>query len=73
MAVITARESDLAALEADMRGTPLLRQSSTQVVRALSTQGSIRHYRRGTYLFYQGDESDHVLFLWRGRIEVSSI
>ena len=39
----------------------------------LAAQGAVRHYRRGTYLFYQGDPSEHVLFLWEGRIEVSSI
>lgn len=56
-----------------MRDTALLGDSKADAVDALADQGSIRHYRRGTYLFHQGDESDDVFFLWEGRIEVSSL
>src|SRR6266508_4912631 len=30
-------------------------------------------YRRGTYLFHQGDQAPDVLFLWKGRVEISSL
>jgi CRP/FNR family transcriptional regulator, cyclic AMP receptor protein len=43
-----------------------------EAVRRLAAEGRVRTYRRGTYLFYQGDPTDHVFFFWRGRIEVSS-
>jgi CRP/FNR family transcriptional regulator/CRP/FNR family cyclic AMP-dependent transcriptional regulator len=56
-----------------MAKTPVLQALPPGAVRDLAGQGSVRHYRRGTYLFYQGDPSEHVLFLWEGRIEVSSI
>jgi CRP/FNR family transcriptional regulator, cyclic AMP receptor protein len=39
----------------------------------LAGAGMIRRYRRGTYLFHQGDPSDHVYFLLEGRVEVSSL
>ena len=39
----------------------------------LASNGTVRAYRRSTYLFHQGDEADFVLFLHTGRIEVSSI
>jgi CRP/FNR family cyclic AMP-dependent transcriptional regulator len=56
-----------------MTATPILTSVSRAAVDELSVQGSVRPYRRGTYLFYQGDPSSHVFFFWQGRIEVSSI
>jgi CRP/FNR family cyclic AMP-dependent transcriptional regulator len=56
-----------------MTETGLLRESPAKDVADLAAKGSIRQYRRGTYLFHQGDDSDDVFFLWRGRIEVSSL
>jgi CRP-like cAMP-binding protein len=56
-----------------MTETVLLRKTPTNDVADLAAKGSIRQYRRGTYLFHQGDDSDDVFFLWRGRIEVSSL
>jgi CRP/FNR family cyclic AMP-dependent transcriptional regulator len=56
-----------------MTETVLLRETPTKDVADLAAKGSIRQYRRGTYLFHQGDDSDDVFFLWRGRIEVSSL
>jgi CRP-like cAMP-binding protein len=67
------RTREMAAVEASMVKAPILMSVSRAAIRDLAGQGSIRRYRRGTYLFYQGDPSDHVLFLWEGRIEVSSI
>jgi CRP-like cAMP-binding protein len=71
MAVTT--QGSTAAIEAAMQVTPLLAGATRKAVRDLVPAGSVRQYRRGTYLFYQGDESDVVIFLWKGRIEVSSI
>jgi CRP/FNR family cyclic AMP-dependent transcriptional regulator len=60
-------------LDDAMARTPLLAGVPSTAVADLASDGRIRQYRRGTYLFYQGDESDHVFFLWEGRVEVSSI
>jgi CRP/FNR family cyclic AMP-dependent transcriptional regulator len=56
-----------------MSKAPILTSVPGAAVRGLAEQGRSRTYRRGTYLFYQGDPSDHVFFFWQGRIEVSSI
>jgi CRP/FNR family cyclic AMP-dependent transcriptional regulator len=56
-----------------MAQTALLDEIPRGAVSALASGGSIRQYRRGTYLFHQGDESDDVYFLWQGRIEISSL
>ena len=56
-----------------MGQTPLLIHVSKASVKELAAGGLVRQYRRGTYLFYQGDPSDHVFFLWTGRVEVSSV
>jgi CRP/FNR family cyclic AMP-dependent transcriptional regulator len=71
--VTTARSKEMAGLEKAMATTPILQGIPAAAVRDLAGQGTVRRYRRGTYLFYQGDPSEHVLFLWEGRIEVSSI
>jgi CRP/FNR family transcriptional regulator, cyclic AMP receptor protein len=56
-----------------MVATPLLHECSDAAVADLAGRGNVRHYRRGTYLFFQGDESEHVFFLLAGRIEVSTL
>ena len=56
-----------------MVASPLLAPVARSAISELAEQGSIRHYRRGTYLFHQGDESTLVLFLFSGKIEVSSV
>jgi CRP/FNR family transcriptional regulator, cyclic AMP receptor protein len=56
-----------------MASTPLLQGASARDVEGFAAEGLIRQYRRGTYLFHQGDESSDVMFLWRGRIEISSV
>jgi CRP-like cAMP-binding protein len=60
-------------IERELARTPILSNSPRPDVQQLAGQGMVRQYRRGSYLFYQGDESEHVFFLWRGRVEVSSI
>ena len=63
----------LLSLQGAMAGTPLLRDVSAKAVQGLAQEGFVRSYRRGTYLFYQGDQSDLVYFLFTGRVEVSSV
>ena len=67
------RTGDSTQLEQAMAKTPILEHVGRPAVQDLVSEGSVRQYRRGTYLFYQGDASEHVFFFWRGRIEVSSI
>jgi CRP/FNR family cyclic AMP-dependent transcriptional regulator len=67
------RTTDATELEGAMSTTPILEHIGRPAVKDLVSEGAIRQYRRGTYLFYQGDASEHVFFFWQGRIEVSSI
>ncbi|HEX6331797.1 MAG TPA: Crp/Fnr family transcriptional regulator [Actinomycetota bacterium] len=62
-----------AALVDEMAGAPLLQDASRETVARLAERGSIRTYRRGTYLFHQGEESPDVFFLVDGRVEISSL
>jgi CRP-like cAMP-binding protein len=63
----------VAGLEAAMADTPLLAEIPRKAVRDLIDDGVVRDYRRGTYLFHQGDPAPDVLFLWSGRLEISSV
>jgi CRP/FNR family cyclic AMP-dependent transcriptional regulator len=63
----------VAGLEAAMAATPLLTEIPRKAVRDLIEDGVVRDYRRGTYLFHQGDPAPDVLFLWSGRLEISSV
>jgi CRP-like cAMP-binding protein len=65
-------ERDIAPLQRDMARSPILQGCPPKAVEDLARRGTIRRYRRGTYLFFQGDPSDDVLFSWQGRIEISS-
>ena len=56
-----------------MTKAPVLQSTPGRSVDDLASSGRIRHYRRGTYVFHQGDGSHEVLFLWTGRIEISSL
>src|SRR5205823_11844402 len=60
-------------LEQAMGATPLLGAIPERTIRELAESGTLRQYRRGTYLFHQGDDSPNVFFLWRGRVEISSL
>ena len=53
--------------------TPLFEGESTQTISRLADKGVIRRFRRGTYLFHQGDDAPDIHFLVRGRIEISSL
>lgn len=61
-----------AALEKALRTTPLLQATPPRAVQELADRGILHDYRRGTYLFHQNDEAPDVLFLWKGRVEISS-
>jgi CRP/FNR family transcriptional regulator, cyclic AMP receptor protein len=61
------------SLEKAMAATHILRAVSADAVRRLASKGTIRHYRRGTYLCHQGEHAEDVFFLIQGRIEVSSV
>jgi CRP/FNR family cyclic AMP-dependent transcriptional regulator len=62
-----------AGLAEAMAATPILEASPRSVVGDLAVRASVRQYRRGTYLFHQGDDAPDVLFLWKGRVEISSL
>jgi CRP/FNR family transcriptional regulator, cyclic AMP receptor protein len=63
----------VAGLEAAMADTPMLGEVPRNAVRDLIDDGVVRDYRRGTYLFHQGDPAPDVFFLWSGRLEISSV
>jgi len=60
-------------VEGAMQTAPILRSAPPEAVAGLASTGSVRAYRRGTYLFHQGDESRDVYFLLQGLVEVSSV
>jgi CRP/FNR family transcriptional regulator/CRP/FNR family cyclic AMP-dependent transcriptional regulator len=57
----------------EMGRTPLFEGSTAATVHRLAERGTVRRYRRGTYLFHQGDDSPEVFFLVSGRVEISSL
>jgi len=63
----------LKGIEAAMSRTPITEAVSADSVHRLAGRGSVREYRRGTYLFHQGDDAPEVFFLHEGRVEVSSL
>lgn len=56
-----------------MSGTRMMEGVPIDAIRELVGLGTIRRYRRSTYLFHQGEESSDVHFLFEGRLEVSSL
>jgi CRP-like cAMP-binding protein len=69
----TVPSTALPDLERAMAATPILAGANPNTVERLAAPGTVRQYRRGTYLFHQGDEAPDLCFLWKGRIEISSI
>jgi CRP-like cAMP-binding protein len=55
-----------------MARTPLFAGTSSDLISSLAERGHTRRYRRGTYLFHQGDDAPEVFFLVEGRVEISS-
>jgi CRP/FNR family transcriptional regulator, cyclic AMP receptor protein len=70
MAVVASSMRDVPRL---MAATPLLEGAAIASVQRLADAGTVRHFRRNTYLFHQGDDSPEILFLIEGRIEVASL
>ncbi|MCA1726216.1 MAG: Crp/Fnr family transcriptional regulator [Actinobacteria bacterium] len=68
-----AIRGELEALHGRMLGTPLFTSLPKPAVRDLAEAGAVRDYRRGTYLFHQGDPPGDVFFLNEGMIEISSL
>ena len=56
-----------------MARTPLFEGASDETISRLAAQGVSRRFRRGTYLFHQGDDAPDVFFLVSGRVEISSL
>ncbi|HZD17212.1 MAG TPA: Crp/Fnr family transcriptional regulator [Actinomycetota bacterium] len=56
-----------------MGRTPLFEGAAPRAIARLAERGITRRYRRGTYLFHQGDASPEVFFLIEGRVEISSL
>jgi CRP-like cAMP-binding protein len=72
LAIEVATEVSDALLEG-MARTPLFEGASEDTIARLAAQGVLRRFRRGTYLFHQGDEAPDVYFLVTGRVEISSL
>ena len=70
--VRAAERPSTSELVQSIGGTPLFEAVPTKAVREFTDTGMLRHYRRGTYLFYQGDDSSDVFFLSRGRVEITT-
>jgi CRP-like cAMP-binding protein len=62
----------LAEVADSMGETPILASSDKRAIRELAGRGRVHHYRRGTYIFHQGDDAPEVHFLLDGRVEISS-
>ncbi len=56
-----------------MSEQPLLAGLPQAAAADLAAAGVVHQYRRGTYLFHQGDPPGPVFFLDEGRIEISSL
>ena len=56
-----------------MAATPFLRDVPIGIVDGFASSGTIRRYRRGTYLCHQGDPAPEIFFLVEGKVEISSM
>lgn len=56
-----------------MRGTPLVSELPAERVEILAALGHLRRLLAGTPIFFQGDAADEVCFLWKGRIELTTV
>lgn len=61
-----------ADLADSMSRTPILASTDKHAIADLAEQGVVHHYRRGTYIFHQGDKAPDIHFLFEGRVEISS-
>lgn len=65
--------ADISSVMARMEETPALASVPRKSVRSLVDDGRLRRYQRGSYLFSQDDDSDSLMFLHEGRVEISSL
>ena len=72
LALVVATEHSEALLRG-MAEAPLFEGASERTIARLAAQGVTRRFRRGTYLFHQGDDAPDVYFLVTGRVEISSL
>lgn len=56
-----------------MAATPFLRDVPVAMIDRFASGGTLRRYRRGTYLCHQDDPADDVFFLVDGKVEISSM
>ena len=68
-----ARTQVPSELELVLAASPVLAGVNEAAIYRFAGLGSIRPYRKGTYLCHQGDASDDVFFLVDGRIEISTV
>jgi CRP/FNR family cyclic AMP-dependent transcriptional regulator len=59
-------------VSASMAATPFLRDVPVGIVDRFASSGTIRRYRRGTYVCHQGDPAPEIYFLVDGKVEISS-
>jgi CRP/FNR family cyclic AMP-dependent transcriptional regulator len=62
-----------ASLGDAMRRTPIFASVPKADIRSFARSGRVRSFRQGTYVCHQGDPSDDIYFLVKGRVEVSSV
>jgi CRP/FNR family cyclic AMP-dependent transcriptional regulator len=72
LAAMTTTLSNVDVTDA-MAAAPLFDGAGVDAISRLADRGGTRRYRRGTYLFHQGDPSPDVFFLISGRVEISSL
>jgi CRP/FNR family transcriptional regulator, cyclic AMP receptor protein len=70
--MVATAAPEMTKLASFMAETPIFVGTASRVVRDLVSHGILRSYRRGTYLFHQGDDAPDVFFLVEGRVEISS-
>ena len=56
-----------------MAATPFFRDVAPARVEAFAAGGTIRRYRRGTYVCHQDDPSSEIFFLVGGKLEISTV
>lgn len=61
---------DTARKTALLRLCPLFEHASTADLEQLASKSVLRHYRRGTVVFYEGDPGDSLLVVAEGRLRV---
>ena len=66
-------DTQILELTEAMLCTPIMRGTSPDSVRDLASRGTLRNFRKGSYLFHEEDQADDVLFLFEGRVEISSL